>query len=146
MRPGKRSIILIGGFVLAALLASRFSSASDMKTIGTARLHSLVMDNAYRMEGGRPQPFTIIDARPKEEYDAVHVFSAVSIPEKDFEKSKDLLPKDRHGLLVIYDNGPKNSISVKWAEKAAAAGYTNVEVYSEGFSAWKKKRMPVAPL
>ncbi len=106
----------------------------------------MIVDNAYRLEGGRAQPFTIIDARAKEEYDESHIFSAINIPEKDFEKSMDFLPKNKDTLLVVYDNGPKPGASGNWAEKAAAAGYANVVLYSEGFPTWKRNKMPVAPL
>jgi rhodanese-related sulfurtransferase len=128
------------------LLSGSISQAGpDYKTIDTAQLHSLVVDNAYRLEGGRPQSFTIVDARTEEEYDEAHIFSAISIPIRDFEKLINRLPKDKGTLLVVYDNDAKRGTSGTWAETAAAAGYTNIVLYSEGFPAWKKSKMPVAP-
>lgn len=132
--------------VFTLIFVSISQAGSDFKSAGTAQLHSMIMDNAYRLEGGRAQPFTIIDARTKEEYDDAHVFSAISIPVRDFEKLIDLLPKDREALLVVYCNDTKFETSRTWAGKAAAAGYTNIVVYSEGFSAWKEKHLPIAPL
>jgi rhodanese-related sulfurtransferase len=137
---------------LIALAVMTFASVpnslagSDFKTIDTVQLHSMIVDNAYRLEGGREQQFTVIDARTKEEYDEAHVFSAISIPENGLEKSINLLPKDRGMLLVVYCSAAKSETSKKWADKAAAAGYTNLAVYSEGFLVWKEKKMPVAPL
>jgi len=144
MKTVLKTFAAVSGLIL--LIVSFLQAGSDFKTIDTAQLHALVMDNAYRLEGGRPQPFTIVDARTGEEYDEAHVLSAINIQEKDFEKARDLLPKDKTVLLVVYDNGPESGTSGKWAEKAAAAGYANIAIYSEGFPAWKKNRMPAAPL
>lgn len=127
-------------------LASRSVASTDFKMIDTAQLYSMVMDNAYRLEGGRERQFTVIDARSKEEYDEAHIFTAISVPEKDFEKSTALFPKDKSVLLVVYCNVIKSETCIKWAGKAVAAGYTNIAIYSEGFTVWKEKQMPVAPL
>ncbi len=128
------------------ILASRSSAGSDFRLIGTDQLHSLAVDNAYRLEGGKDTRFTIIDARTKKEYDSSHIFSAISIPENDFGSSKVLLPKDKGTLLVVYCDGADPTVCRKWAEKAETTGYANIAIYSEGFTAWEKKKMPVAPL
>jgi rhodanese-related sulfurtransferase len=130
--------------VLVCLSTSTSVAAADFKTIDTAQLHSMVVDNAYRIEGGHEKQFTVIDVRSKEEYDKAHIFSAVSIPGRDFEASEDLLPKNKDALLAVYCDGMK-SASIKWAYRAAAAGYTNIVIYSEGFTVWKEKQLPVAP-
>ena len=146
----KRKKVLI--ITLIALAVTTFASVSnslagsDFKTIDTAQLHSMIVDNAYRLEGGREKQFTVIDARTKEEYDEAHIFSAISIPVDGFEKSVHFLPKDRGMLLVVYCDDAKAETSRKWAGKAASVGYTNLSIYSEGFLIWKERRMPIAPL
>ena len=132
--------------VITFVSASNSLAGSDFKTIDTAQLHSMIVDNAYRLEGGREKQFTVIDARTKEEYDEAHIFSAISIPENRFEKITNLLPKDKGMLLVVYCNDAKFETSRKWAGKAASNGYSNISIYSEGFLVWKEKRMPIAPL
>ncbi len=132
--------------VLILLIVSISRAGSNFKTIDTVRLHSMVVDNAYRMEGGRDVPFIVIDARTKKEYDEDHIFGAISIPEDGFEKSTNLLPKNKDMPIVVYDKGAKSDAGRKWADKAASAGYTNLFIYSEGFPVWKEKNMPVAPL
>ncbi len=130
--------------VLAALTSLSLRAAlagPGLTAIDTAQLHTMIVDNAYRLEGGREKQYTIIDARTREEYDEAHIFSAISIPESDLERSTDRLPKDKGMLLVIYGNDAE-----RWAARAAAAGYTNLAVYAEGFLVWKEKKMPVAPL
>lgn len=130
--------------VISAFFAAP-AAGSDFTMIDAAGLHSMVVDNAYRLEGGRDREFTIIDARAKEEYEGAHIFSAINIPEKNFEKAIGLLPRDKNALLVVYGNGANIETS-KWASKAAAAGYANIVIYAEGFSVWKEKHLPIAPL
>jgi rhodanese-related sulfurtransferase len=137
-------LIVVTAFIVMPILNSR--AEADFRTIDTARLHRMVVDNAYRLEAGRERDFTVIDARLKEKYDAAHVASAISIPEKDLEKSFALLGDDKGRLLVVYGNGGKMERSRRWADRAAAAGYSNIVIYSEGFTAWKEKKMPVARL
>jgi rhodanese-related sulfurtransferase len=132
-------------FLFAFMFIPKSFAASDFKMIDTAQLHSMVVDNAYRLEGGRKQQFTVIDARTKEDYNASHICSAISIPEKDFEELMALLPIDKSVQLVVYCNDSKFGTSTKWASKAAAYGYTNIVIYSDGFSAWKAQHMPTAP-
>jgi rhodanese-related sulfurtransferase len=118
----------------------------DVKMIDTAQLHTMIVDNAYRLEGGRERQFAVVDARTHEEYNQAHIFSAISIPEKDFEKFTALLPKNKSAHLVVYCNDIKFGTSSKWASKAAAHGYTNIAIYAERFSAWKTQHMPTASL
>ncbi len=135
-------------FIASLLLDAAISTAADIPTIDTARLHALVMNNAYLLEAGRQQEplfVVIIDARQRKEYAAAHVLSAISVPKKDFDTALALLPHDKSALLVVYGNAA-DPAAKQWADKAAAAGYANVEIYAEGFRAWKEKSMPVAPL
>jgi rhodanese-related sulfurtransferase len=139
-------ITLIALGIMTIVSITNSLAGSVLKTIDTAQLHSMIVDNAYRLEGGREKQFTVIDARTKEECDEAHIFSAISIPENDFEKSINLLPKDKDMLLGVYCNDTKFETCVKWAGKAVSAGYKNLSIYSEGFLVWKEKKMPIAPL
>jgi len=81
----------------------------------------------------------VIDSRPKrKKYDKGHVETAISIPDSQFDKLKDQLPKDKAKLLVFYCGGLKCPLSHKSAKKSIGLGYTNVKVFSEGYQAWKK--------
>ncbi|MBF0557852.1 MAG: rhodanese-like domain-containing protein [Nitrospirae bacterium] len=137
--------IVAGLLIFTLVYVSSSLAGSDFKEIDTAQLHSMIVDNAYRLEGGREKQFTVIDAREKEAYDNAHIFSAISIPEKDFDIFKHRLPGKKDLLLVVYSNA-KGETGRQWAHRAALEGYTNIAIYSEGFSVWQKKRMPVAPL
>ncbi len=140
------SKILFGLFVCAFVFVSTSFARTDFKSIDTAQLHTMVVDNAYELEAGREKQFTVIDARTKKEYDEAHIFSAISIPEKDFEKSMNRLPQDKEVVLVVYCNDAKGETSKQWAVKAAAAGYMNIVLYADGFMVWKENKMPIAPL
>ncbi len=137
---------LFGLFVFAFVFVSTSFAEPHFKSIDTAQLHSMIVDNAYRLEGGREKQFTVVDARTKEEYDNAHIFSAISIPEKDFDKFRTLLPNDKGAQVVVYCMDTEPGTSTRWAGKAAALGYANIVIYSEGFSAWRAQRMPIAPL
>lgn len=76
----------------------------------------------------------IIDARPfKPKYVKGHIPMAVSIPDTQFDKFVDNLPKDKNALLIYYCGGLKCKLSHKSARKAEALGYTNVKVFAEGY-------------
>jgi rhodanese-related sulfurtransferase len=144
----KISETLVKALIITLVVLSQSFAGADVvsKTIDTVQLHSMIVDNAYEIEGGRKKQFTVIDARTEKEYDKDHIFSAINIPEKDFEKSINLLPQDKSVLLVVYGNDTKGEESCRWAGKAAAAGYLNILIYADGFQVWKKNKMPVAPL
>ncbi len=144
MRVKKTLLIAVAAVsFLAAVPALRSFARPVDQMIDTPLLHAMVVENTYRMEGGRKMKFMIVDARTSEEYRVDHVLGAVSMPENDFEKSQKLLPMDKKTLMVVYCN-EKCVRSRRWAAKAFAAGYKNIVIYSDGFPYWKEKRMPVS--
>lgn len=79
----------------------------------------------------------IIDSRPyKPKYVKGHIPGAVSIPFSEFDKKKDLLPKNKNALLIFYCGGLKCKLSHKSAKKAEALGYKTVKVFAKGFPEW----------
>lgn len=81
----------------------------------------------------------LVDSRPKrKKYDKGHIPTAISIPDTQFDKFKDQLPRDTGKLLVFYCGGFKCKLSHKSAAKAIAMGHTNVKVFAAGYPAWKK--------
>ncbi len=140
-RFAKLYIVIAFAFVFV----STSFATSAFRTINTAQLHSMVVNNAYELEGGRQKQFMVVDARTKKEYEEAHIFSAISVPEDDFGKSKHLLPQDKQVLLIVYGNDAKGDLCRKWADKANAAGYVNTVLYQEGFLYWKEHKMPIAP-
>lgn len=79
----------------------------------------------------------IIDARPyKGKYISGHIPGSVSIPDSEFDKKINMLPKDKSTLLIYYCQGLKCKLSHKSAQKAEKLGYTNVKVFAEGYPNW----------
>ena len=125
------------GIIFLALTVIPFvsmSAESDFKTISTGQLKAMIDDK---------NAFTLIDARTKDEYQEAHIVTAISIPEKEFEKSISLMPSDKSSLLVFYCNGVKCGKSKKVAAKANAAGYKNILIYKDGFPGWEEKNLPI---
>ncbi|MBT6094722.1 MAG: rhodanese-like domain-containing protein [Rhodospirillaceae bacterium] len=81
----------------------------------------------------------IVDSRPKaRKYDKGHIPTAISIPDRQFDKHVAMLPKDKKTTLVFYCGGFKCPLSHKSAFKAEKAGYTDVKVFAAGYPAWIK--------
>lgn len=87
-----------------------------------------------------PDGAMIIDSRPTaRKYDPGHIPTAVNIPDTQFEKMTDLLPKDKAATLIFYCDGVECMLSHKSAFKAEKLGYSNVQVYAEGYPDWIAK-------
>lgn len=132
--------------VFTLVVAANAFGGPSVKTVDTTQLHSMIVDDAYRLEAGRQRQFTVVDARTKEEYDIAHILGAINIPEEDFDKSTDLLPTDKSRLIVVYCGDMKLGTSKKWADKATNAGYMNIVIYSDRFQVWEKSKLPIGPL
>lgn len=124
-----------GYLLLCLLFLVSQASAVDYKLIDTAQLKAM-MDSK--------EDFTLVDARTKEEYDEAHIVKAINITEKGYEVQASQLCADKYAPLVIYCNGLKCGKSKKVAAKAAAAGYTNITIYTDGFPVWEEEAMPIA--
>jgi hypothetical protein len=74
------------------------------------KFHTIVGVDVVRQYAKVPQPegVMIIDSRPyKPKYIKGHIPTAVSIPDSQFEKMTNLLPKDKNTTLIIYCGGVK---------------------------------------
>lgn len=85
----------------------------------------------------------VIDARTPDEYQEVHIKTAVNIPLPDLEKNPALLIWPKDAKLVFYCNGFKCGKSPKSARLAATLGYRDLYVMSEGLPVWEEKGLPI---
>ena len=83
---------------------------------------------------------TILDVRPKEEYDAGHLPGAISVPLDDLERRLDELPADRD--VVAYCRGRYCVMALDAVEVLQANGY-RAERLDEGVAEWKTRGLPV---
>jgi rhodanese-related sulfurtransferase len=97
--------------------------------------HTIIDDLSGAQEGT-----VIIDSRPgARKFIKGHIPGAVSIPFSEFDKLTDRLPQDKATPLVFYCGGLKCKLSHKSAKKAEALGYTNSQVYANGYPHWVKQ-------
>ena len=109
--------------------------ASDWK------FHDIVDAAFVRQYAKVPQPegVTIIDSRPfKPKYIKGHIPTAINLPDSQFDKLVDKLPKDKNDLLIFYCGGYACKLSHKSAWKAEKLGYNNVKVFAAGYPAYLK--------
>jgi rhodanese-related sulfurtransferase len=126
-------------FVLLPVAVGHVSPAlaeTAYKIITTRELQAVV-------EG--KSPFTLVDARTKEEYEDAHIVKAINISEKGFAAESAQLPADKGALVIFYCNGVKCGKSKKVAKLAEALGYTNIALYSDGFPVWEEKNLTIVP-
>jgi rhodanese-related sulfurtransferase len=119
---------------LLFIFASQSIAEPVYKSISTGQL-KMMMD--------KKEAFVLVDARTNDEYDEAHIPGAVNVPEKKFDELMPTLPSDKSSLLVIYCNGVKCGKSKKVAQKATAAGHTNIILYGEGFPVWEEHNLKV---
>jgi 3-mercaptopyruvate sulfurtransferase SseA len=94
-------VILIGLLLVAVLpaLAAEMEKAEPYTVVTSEELKAMI----DRQDPG----LVIIDARNPEEFQEVHIRSAVNIPWTRLEKDKTLLTFPKESKLVFYCNGFK---------------------------------------
>ena len=107
MRRTWRPVLLL----LAMTLIVGGSNAVAAESKGEDwRFHTIVDVDFVKQYAKLPQPegVLIVDSRPyKSKYVKGHIPTAISIPNSQFEKKTDLLPKDKNALLIFYCEGRK---------------------------------------
>lgn len=141
-RKGVYLLIAVG---LAALICAGCATTKEPPAKPAEKadwqFHDIVSMDFVNQYAKIPQTegVVIIDSRPKKaKYVKGHIATAISIPDSQFAKMTDLLPKDKNTLLIFYCGGPKCKLSHKSARKAEKLGYKNVKVFAGGFPEWKK--------
>ncbi|WP_419786309.1 rhodanese-like domain-containing protein [Pseudodesulfovibrio sp.] len=131
--------------MLAALLAfavTAMAGAAQAQEQANFKKYPNIVGYAFVAKYAKmPQPkgVMIIDSRPyKPKYVEGYIPTAVSIPDSQFDKMTDQLPKDKGTLLIFYCGGLKCPLSHKSAFKAEALGYTNIKVYAAGYPDFRK--------
>jgi rhodanese-related sulfurtransferase/DNA-binding transcriptional ArsR family regulator len=83
---------------------------------------------------------TIVDVRPKEEYDAGHLRGAINVPLAEIEQRLNDLPPERE--IVAYCRGPFCVLSFEAVARLRSRGYTARRLET-GFPEWKVAGLPV---
>jgi rhodanese-related sulfurtransferase len=101
----------------------------QMQSVSGAYIKKLIDEKANAI---------LIDARPKRVFDKGAIPTAVNIPDSEFDKHVDKLPKDKATPLIFYCGGLECVLSNKSADKARQLGYTDIKTYPEGYPDWSK--------
>ena len=96
-----------------------------------------VSDLVERMGAGL---VTVVDVRPKEEYEAGHLRGAINVPLAEMEQRLSDLPRERE--VVAYCRGPFCVLSFEAVARLRERGYTARRL-ATGFPEWKVAGLPV---
>lgn len=88
----------------------------------------------------KQEDITIIDVRPKQEFDEGHIAGALNIPVEDLSEKTDQLPKDQE--VVAYCRGPFCVFADDAVELLRDKGF-NAKRLDEGFPEWMLDELPV---
>jgi rhodanese-related sulfurtransferase/DNA-binding transcriptional ArsR family regulator len=83
---------------------------------------------------------TIVDVRPKEEYDAGHLRGAINVPLAEIEQHLDDLPRNRE--IIAYCRGPFCVLSFEAVARLRDKGF-EARRLETGFPEWKVAGLPV---
>ncbi len=81
----------------------------------------------------------LIDVRDSADFKGSHIPGAVNIELANLEKLRKQIPLDKR--IIVYDNN--GLLAFKGAVRLFGMRILNVSVLSDGFSAWKQKKLPV---
>ena len=84
---------------------------------------------------------TLLDVRPREEYEAGHVPSAVCMPLDQLAAVADTLPRDRE--IVVYGRGPYSALGSRAVDLLAKQG-RRARRLLDGIPQWRQAGLPVA--
>lgn len=84
---------------------------------------------------------TVLDARPREEYEAGHIPGALSVPVAELQRRLSEIPKDRE--VVAYCRGPYCVYSLEAVTLLREHGY-QARRAEEGLPEWRTSGLPVA--
>lgn len=94
----------------------------------------------YQELASSGQPFTLIDTREDNEWQAGHAAGAIHLSRGIIERDIEAKIPDRSTRLVLYCGGGYRSALA--AESLQKMGYTDVISLNGGWSAWKQAGLP----
>jgi ArsR family transcriptional regulator len=125
-QTAERNIATVG-----ALLARYFDGRDGLEPIGRA-------DLVERAQAGL---VTVIDVRPREEFDLGHVPGAVSIPLEELDARLEEL--DPAAEIVAYCRGAYCLLAVEAVARLRARGFS-ARLMEDGMPEWRAAGLPVA--
>ncbi|MDO9081778.1 MAG: rhodanese-like domain-containing protein [Humidesulfovibrio sp.] len=141
MWNGKRSCKRFVQVFLLALLTLAFAAQAQAANPDWFYKNLVTIDFVKPLvKVPNPEGVKLIDSRPYlAKYVGGYIPTAISLPDSEFEKKTELLPKDKNTSLVFYCEGPECRLSHASARKAEKLGYKNVKVFPGGYPEWVAK-------
>ena len=124
------------------------SSISELNNIAggaasKAVIKQIGLEEAKYLYDNRKAIF--VDARSKEEFDALHIKGAISIPvntaAEEIAKNRSILGQSGK-IIVIYCHGIGCHLSDKTAYEIYDAGFKNVAIFFGGWNSWSDAKYP----
>ena len=83
----------------------------------------------------------LLDLRPKEDYDAGHIMSALNYPHQDFENQMHELDRYKERPIILVCDMGRNSANI--GEKLKKADFKNIFRLNGGMMTWTQENLPV---
>ena len=99
------------------------------------------VDRKALLQRVRKRLVTVLDVRPREEYQAGHIPGAISIPLKELKDRLAELPRDQD--IVAYCRGPYCVLAAQAVELLQGHGFRVVRL-EDGVPDWRARGLPVA--
>ena len=91
------------------------------------------------------QKFIFVDARSRDDYDEAHIKGAVSLPVGQFDEKIEAFleqyPPEK--AIITYCSGRTCEDSHRLAQLLLAFGYTEINVFIDGYPGWKAEGYPI---
>lgn len=124
------------------LNALHFQASDTTRLKNQARI--IPLDMAAALFADKKAVF--VDARPASLYAKGHIKGALSLPwdraEEKFVDIAEKLPEDK--IIITYCDGMACELSTNLADFLKDMGFKNVRVLINGWTLWKKNRLPEA--
>jgi rhodanese-related sulfurtransferase len=156
----KEISVLVGASIMAAFAVNYFSPAgialigqwNTAKGVITANEKNDIVLNDLEIGDVTlakklydSQKFLFVDARSRDDYDEGHIKGAVSLPVGQFDEKiaafLDLYPPEK--AIVTYCSGRTCQDGHKLAQLLLAIGYTQINVFIDGFPGWTAAEHPI---
>ena len=83
----------------------------------------------------------LVDLRPKEEYEAGHIMSALNYPHQEFENQMHELERYKERPIILVCDMGRNSANI--SEKLKKADFKNTFRLKGGMMTWTQENLPV---
>jgi rhodanese-related sulfurtransferase len=110
---------------------------ADVRTVGLDDFRKSMVD----------EHALVFDARPSVYYSEGHVPGALNLSRNDFAKDytrlRPVLDKDKNRPIIVYCSGGDCHDSRLVASALLALGFSNVKIFTGGWTSWTEAKLPV---